>query len=849
MERATADANDAQNAYEELEGQIDDVAISLEKYVTILKTLDMQHQGFEKLFTQVPAFTQTAAAGQQASILQAQLEATKAALDQLNDSPDDKTADRDATRKELIKRQTQLQSELNAVRSPANQALRAQFDEQEHGLRGARNLAQANDYGMDATDKLLRQREALQQDLQREDGGRRPEDRGRALEEEHLLLENGIALAQRRAEVEKEINQLYYDRSREFRKNTLGGGPEQLLRTLAAFRTAYNDQGGLRNISPGQLMSMGPDFRSAVTGAQAFGVSQGKQLPQGSIFLDPQMMELMQEKGRLQGFAGGGYTGDGPADEIAGVVHRGEFVIPRAGLTGEESMMDDYAMRKVAERNRLPHGDRLQVNRNWMEDQFEELSRQEMRAGFRAQETLPGNLLATENIPGFVSRRQRELKRTPMVAKAAALPAGLAAIYGAMRLGLRGGGGPAEPEVAPRRPRPPISAATFAARTRYEQSVRYAERSSQFGEMFRSAHIGLVPRGSPVDTYGSGMYHPQGIPLDDFGHLGPMRIPTDPSWGATPHSGGYRPAVRGFSWGGLGANLAHMGVGAGVTMGLNWAGGKINPALGNSDTYTGAGYGLFTDAAGGAVAGARGGPLGVGIGAVSGMAIGTATRLAGGIRDIGHQWVDSDKTNQQVSRAQQELLRVQRNRAETENTPPMSRSALPGFAGASPEYDRVAKRADEAMAAADAAQSRWHKTSKPKWNEKFTNPATGLPWSSGQDHSIEGRGNIQHPTSNAQHPITTRTTTGTMPPPPGMPPAPAGPSEGPRSGGSSNAQEANGCLELSCKLLGEFNTGLANATTALERFTAGLSAPPRAAGGAPSVPQGGGMGGAAGYRH
>ena len=50
------------------------------------------------------------------------------------------------------------------------------------------------------------------------------------------------------------------------------------------------------------------------------------------------------------------------------------------------------------------------------------------------------------------------------------------------------------------------------------------------------------------------------------------------------------------------------------------------------------------------------------------------------------------------------------------------------------------------MNAADAASKRWHDFNKPKakpimYNGKpaAINPATGLPWSSGTDHSIESR--------------------------------------------------------------------------------------------------------------
>jgi len=35
----------------------------------------------------------------------------------------------------------------------------------------------------------------------------------------------------------------------------------------------------------------------------------------------------------MGGFAAGGYTGTGPVDEVAGVVHRGEFVIPASAVS------------------------------------------------------------------------------------------------------------------------------------------------------------------------------------------------------------------------------------------------------------------------------------------------------------------------------------------------------------------------------------------------------------------------------------------------------------------------------------------------------------------------------------
>lgn len=426
-------------------------------------------------------------------------------------------------------------------------------------------------------------------------------------------------------------------------------------------------------------------------------------------------------------------------------------------------------------------------------------------------------------------------------------------------------------------------------------------------DLFDLHHDNLFPRGTRLAP-GGGIYRPAGIPLDNFG---PMRIPTQENWlpawspgdasrqaaaherslpawspgrGTTtaPWSprgtsfgeaasnaagNGLRPglqtgwtAARGFlsdpkNWAGLGANLAHGAAGAGVTTGLNWAGGKLNSALRNSDTYGGAAFGLFSDAAGGAVAGARGGPLGAGIGAVSDMVIGDAARIYGNLRDIHRATVGDDKTHQQVDAAQQALLQRQRQRVDARVTesPHPSAAAQAFDARFQGQGDHISAseaqqaKTEELLARLNKQREGW--TAKP--NQPLPaniNPATGQRWgqSDGErrrshpDSAGSGYWNQAEPRrGNGAEPRPANATNG-MPPPPGMPPAPAGPSEGPRSGGGGNTQEANGCLELSCKLLGEFNTGLANATEALERFTAGLSAPPRAAGGAPSVPGGSG---------
>jgi hypothetical protein len=104
----------------------------------------------------------------------------------------------------------------------------------------------------------------------------------------------------------------------------------------------------------------------------------------------------------------------------------------------------------------------------------------------------------------------------------------------------------------------------------------------------------------------------------------------------------------------VGMNLAHGAVGGAVTGGLNWLGGKMG--LGGSDTYGGAAYGLFSDAAGGAVAGARGGLIGAGIGAVSGMVMGDVARGYSSLRNIYQNTTGAGAMHKQVEAAQEALL-------------------------------------------------------------------------------------------------------------------------------------------------------------------------------------------------
>jgi phage-related minor tail protein len=61
------------------------------------------------------------------------------------------------------------------------------------------------------------------------------------------------------------------------------------------------------------------------------------------------LLERMKASGNWPGYAAGGYTGDGPANEVAGVVHRGEFVLSQDMLRALGSGGGMGGGRKIAE--------------------------------------------------------------------------------------------------------------------------------------------------------------------------------------------------------------------------------------------------------------------------------------------------------------------------------------------------------------------------------------------------------------------------------------------------------------------------------------------------------------------
>ena len=129
-----------------------------------------------------------------------------------------------------------------------------------------------------------------------------------------MSLSADARLARRRADVEAKIHQLAIDQNRKFSRSFFGSGAADMLRKLAAFKIAIG--GG---VTQGQLYSMNPAMRQDVGNLTG---------------MNPDMSRLLRERNTLtaNGFASGGYTGDGNPNEIAGVVHKGEYVVSKDDL-------------------------------------------------------------------------------------------------------------------------------------------------------------------------------------------------------------------------------------------------------------------------------------------------------------------------------------------------------------------------------------------------------------------------------------------------------------------------------------------------------------------------------------
>lgn len=218
----------------------------------------------------------------------------------------------------------------NELGFASRQKQRAALDEEERSVRAQLGAAEQNlpmfqrqtlfqfgqeqtrrditrfGFGFDETDRLQRQMAYTRSQLNQFEGksGLTIGERSRQLELETQYYHQIISLRERAAEVEREINQLVFDRAREMQRSLLEAGPSELLRKLAAFRTAFDKNGNLRNLSAGQLMAMSPDFRRDVTGAEFMGMASGHAAP--SNIFDMDFIRLLNERNRGQGYASNG---------------------------------------------------------------------------------------------------------------------------------------------------------------------------------------------------------------------------------------------------------------------------------------------------------------------------------------------------------------------------------------------------------------------------------------------------------------------------------------------------------------------------------------------------------------
>ncbi len=606
------------------------------------------------------------------------MSAAKQAIDDF-DATGDNTTEGKAARAQMVDRWKKLQADLASAQARSPQA--TLLTAEQRGVVQSENLGRAANYGYDEADKLLRVRAELTRDAARVEAelGRTVEGTieheelfGRLSKDNALVYEHTLELARRRADVEAEIHQLAIDQNREFSRSFFGAGAADMLRKLAAFKLAMS--GG---ISQGQLYSMGPAMRQDVGNLTG---------------MNPEMTRLLFERNRLQGFANGGYTGNGNPNEIAGVVHKGEYVIPAAEM---KRLDPTYAAMQRMGLDR--HASRLWPTQGT---------------------TIPSS----------------EVGR-------------LDPVHGALRWAMGLGNSVAK--------RKPVSAAVQAARDRYQQQMLAMNDPATANPFFNSAKItpenfNTVFEQSHSSVFGgprAGVHAHRGIPLDDIDALhappagGLHMAPPSQTWGeelrellgqAHGSAGGTAPslratlrnaasggwsaargaaahgwtAARGFmsnpkNWANMGKGLGMGVLGAGVTGGLNWAGHKAG--IGGSDTYGGAAYGLFADAAGGATMGARGGGLGMAIGAVGGMALGTGARLVGGVRDLNRATFGDIQTHRQVDAAQQAMLQRQRDRADAMVMPAPRHLKFQQH-----NDDAPSRKYAAAMAAADAASNRWH---------------------------------------------------------------------------------------------------------------------------------------------
>ena len=264
-----------------------------------------------ELDSQQQAYADTLAQGLDVrqQLKQNALDTDKAAAGELPDMPGQ--ADHlaiEAQRKQYEEEQRKRAKEMATIE--ANLKLARDQSLFAMGQQQANRGMTRNGFGVDATDTLNRQRGGLNADINRlqarqnaadgfaaarnffgDTGGPLPiekqlnltiAERGQLLEDIFLKTKNLQDLINRQPEIEREINQLLVERSKEFTKSFFGDGPAEMLKKLAAFRLAFDDKGNKkRDVSQGQFFSMDPSMRG----------NYGMLNPS----FDPHMLELKNE--------------------------------------------------------------------------------------------------------------------------------------------------------------------------------------------------------------------------------------------------------------------------------------------------------------------------------------------------------------------------------------------------------------------------------------------------------------------------------------------------------------------------------------------------------------------------
>ncbi len=168
----------------------------------------------------------------------------------------------------LDDRRKRLLAEMDSAGSDFTRAYVERNDRLRAGQRVGQRAGTPFEFGQDDTDRLRREQAGRQSALQRMVGdvnrGRAvtPELEGEAQAHENRLLEIKERLLDRRAELERDINQLLVERNQEFAKSLMDSGPAEMLRKLAAFRLSFDDRGQRKSpLDLGGFMALSPGLR------------------------------------------------------------------------------------------------------------------------------------------------------------------------------------------------------------------------------------------------------------------------------------------------------------------------------------------------------------------------------------------------------------------------------------------------------------------------------------------------------------------------------------------------------------------------------------------------------------